>query len=255
MRRVFRRLRGAQGRKPMRRPRVDDDGAHFALVAGPAQAGIADDVFRQHHGAVHHDAEVDGAHGNQIGRHAQQVQADEGHQQRQRNHGGHDQRATDAAQHQPQHADDQAGTEQQVVLHGGLRVADEVGAVVGNVHLHAFGQQAVVELDHLFVDAVEDQRRVFAALEQHDVLHHVVFPVHAHGALRGVCDWITVATPMVMGAPPRSCTTTSLISCGEPSRPMPRMISDCSPRRSSPSPTLRLDFSSGDDRKQAGCAG
>src|SRR3989475_6819510 len=49
-------------------------------------------------------------------------------------------------------------------------------------------------------------------------------------------------SPMVTGALPRMATTTPWISCGVRSRPMPRMISDCSPRRIRPPPTLRLDL-------------
>ena len=163
--------------------RLDDDGAHLALVFGPAQAGVADDVLRQHHRPVDHDAEVDRAHGDQVGGHSQPVQADEGHQQRQRNHRGDDQRAAQAAQHQPQHAHNQAGAKQQVVLHRGQRMADEIGAVVGDFHLHAFGQQAAIEQLDLLVQAVQHDGGVLAALEQHHALHHVVLVVHAHRAL------------------------------------------------------------------------
>ena len=163
--------------------RIHNDVAHVVRRLRLSLACIADDVLGQHHGTVHHDAEVDGSHGDQIGGHAQPVQADEGHQQRQRNHGGHDQRATQAAQEQPQHGHDQRGPEQQVVLHGLERMAHQIGAVIVGDHVHAFRQAATVELIDLGMNVIEHDGRVGAALEQHNALHHIVLVVHAHRAL------------------------------------------------------------------------
>ncbi|MPM36636.1 hypothetical protein SDC9_83235 [bioreactor metagenome] len=167
-----------------RHRRIDDDVAHVVGGLRLSQARVADDVLCQHHRAVHHDAEVDGAHRDQVGGHAQQMQPDEGHQQRQRNHRGHDQRSTHAAQKKPQHSNDQRRTKQQVVLHRGQRMADQIGAVIVGGHVHAFRQAALlVELFHLGVDVVQHHRRVLAALEQHNALHHVVVLILPHRTL------------------------------------------------------------------------
>ena len=157
--------------------------AHVAGRLRLALARIADDVFGQHHRTVHHDAEVNRAHGNQVGGHAQPVQTNKGHQQGQRNHRRHDQGAAQAAQEQPQHGHNQRGTEQQVVLHGFEGVADQIGAVIVRHHVHAFGQAAGVEFIDSGMDIVQHHRWVGAALEQHNALHHIVLIVHAHRAL------------------------------------------------------------------------
>ena len=47
-----------------------------------------DDVFDEHHGAVDQNAEIDGAHRDQVGREAQRVKAEEGHQQGERYYDG-----------------------------------------------------------------------------------------------------------------------------------------------------------------------
>ena len=77
--------------------RVHNDVAHIIRCLRFSQPRVAKYVLGQHHRTIHHDAEVDRAHRNQISRHAQRMQADKGDQQRQRNHRRHDQRATQAA--------------------------------------------------------------------------------------------------------------------------------------------------------------
>jgi hypothetical protein len=56
-----------------------------------AQRDLAEDVFHHHHRAIHQDAEIDRADGQQVGRGVLQVETDEREQQRQRNGGGDDQ--------------------------------------------------------------------------------------------------------------------------------------------------------------------
>ena len=58
-------------------------------------------VLDKHHGAIHQDAEVDGAHGNQVCGHAQKGQTNERHEQRQRDNHGDDHRTGDATQEEP----------------------------------------------------------------------------------------------------------------------------------------------------------
>ena len=73
-------------------------------------------VLDQHHRAVDQDAEVDRAHRDQVGRQLERVKADEGAEQRERDHRADDQRAGDAAEEEPRHRDHQQEAVQQVVV-------------------------------------------------------------------------------------------------------------------------------------------
>ena len=100
------------------------------------------------------------------------MQADEGHQQRQRKHHRDHRRTGDRTHEQPDDRDHQDEAVQQVVMHRRQRMPDQGTAVVRGDDLHALGQDLVVELGHFPVDAVEHQRRVLAAAHQHQALHH-----------------------------------------------------------------------------------
>jgi len=54
------------------------------------------------------------------------------------------------------------------VLHGVQCVAHQVGAVEEGNHLHALGQNALVQLVHFLVNAIEDGVGVAAFLQQHN---------------------------------------------------------------------------------------
>ena len=66
--------------------------------------------------AVHENAEIDRADGQQVGRGVLEVQADEREQQRQRNGHGDDQAGAEVVEEEDQHDDHQHHAAQEVVL-------------------------------------------------------------------------------------------------------------------------------------------
>ena len=106
------------------------------------QRQLAEDVLDHHHGAVHEDAEVDGADGEQVGRHVREVEADEREEQRERDRRGDDEARADVVQEEDQDDDHQHDAAQQVVLDGAGGERDQVAAVVEGMDLHVLGQDA-----------------------------------------------------------------------------------------------------------------
>ena len=72
------------------RRRVADD-FHDVERRSLARGDLAEDVLHHHHRAIHQDAEIHRADGEQVGRGVLQIEADEREQQRQRDGGGDDQ--------------------------------------------------------------------------------------------------------------------------------------------------------------------
>ena len=114
-------------------------------------------AFHQHDGAIDEDAEVDGAHRNQIGGQPDQLQPDEGGEQRERDDRRHDQRTAKAAQKEPDHGDHQQRTKQKVVVDCRERFADQPRPVVERLDVHPLREDCVVQLLHLCMNAVQDR--------------------------------------------------------------------------------------------------
>ena len=64
----------------------------------------------------------------------------------------------------------------------GERQPHEVAAVVVNFDAHALGQDGLVQLAHLVVDAVQHQRRILATPHPHEAFDAFLFQADAHGA-------------------------------------------------------------------------
>src|SRR3977135_2637319 len=99
-------------------------------MAGAPLGEMAIDVFHHDHGGIDDDAEVDGAHRQQVGRFAAQHQDHHGEEQRERDGGRDDQRAAQVAQEQPLDQEDQDHTHHHVVQHGAGGDVDQRTAVV-----------------------------------------------------------------------------------------------------------------------------
>ncbi len=164
---------------------------------------VANGVLHHDHRAIHHHAEIERTEGKQVGRNMADVEPDGGEQQRERNREGHDQSGADIAQEQQKHDGHQDHAFTQVVHHRVQGIAQEIGAIQHGNYLHAGRQDAVIELFHLLVDALQRGPRVGAFAHQHDALNdvgfvddvsvlHVVSPGHVAqtnlGALRHLGD-------------------------------------------------------------------
>ena len=95
-----------------------------------ARGDLAEDVLHHHHRAVHQDAKVHRADGEQVGRDVAQVEADEGEQQRQRNGGGDNQPGANVVKEEDQHDHDEHHAAQQIALDRLRGQRDQVGPVV-----------------------------------------------------------------------------------------------------------------------------
>ena len=153
---------------------------HFAPVAGVFVAQRMNDILDQHHSAVDQDPEVDRAHRDQVGRQTKGIEAEKGHQQRQRYDHGHHHRAHDAAQKQPDHSDHKNESGQEVFMHRRERQPDEVGAVVDIHHAHALGQDRFVQFPHLGMNALQHPRRVLAAPHPHETFDRFLFKAETY---------------------------------------------------------------------------
>ena len=126
----------------------------MTLNGVPSRSGdLAEDILHHEDRAIHQDAEIDRADGEQIGRGVLQVEADEGEQQRQRNGDGDDQAGAEVVEEEDQDHDDQQHAAQQVVLHDLRGQRDQVAAVVEGNDLDVLGQDLLVELLGLGLDA------------------------------------------------------------------------------------------------------
>ena len=130
----------------------DDDGGeedgtgHFAgtlfhVASGKLQLGMPlaflEDILHHHDGAVHQDAEVDGAERQQVSGNARQFHQYKGYQQCHRNRDGHHQRTTKIAQENHQHHHYQQHADKQGVGDGLECLAHEAGAVEERMDDHA----------------------------------------------------------------------------------------------------------------------
>ena len=124
------------------------------LSGVPWRSGdLAEDVLHHEHRAIHQDAEIDRADGEQVGRGVLQVETDEGEQQRQRNGDGDDQPGAKVVEEEDQDDDDQQHAAQQVALDHLRRQRDQVAAVVEGNDFDVLGQDLLVEFLGLRLDA------------------------------------------------------------------------------------------------------
>ena len=135
---------------------------------------MADDVLHHHHGAIDHHAEIQRAQREQIGGNVLQVEADGREQQREGNGERDDERAAHVAEEEKQDDRDQDHALGQVVQHGVGGEVQQVAAVDEGNDLDALGQNLIVQLLHLLVNAVERGLRVGALLQAQDAGDHVV---------------------------------------------------------------------------------
>jgi len=141
-------------------------------LAGFAEA--SEDVLDDDHRAIDDDAEVHGAQRQQVGRNADQAEADEGAEQGERDHGGDDAGGPQVGQEDVEHQHDQRRAFQQVAVDGFQGLADQPGAVVVGNQLHTGRQAAAVQLVHLRLQRIEHQGGVLVLAQQDDAGYHVV---------------------------------------------------------------------------------
>jgi hypothetical protein len=111
------------------------------------------DVFDQDDRGIDDDAEIDGAHRQQIGVFVEQHQNDDREEQRERNVHPDDDRAAQVAEEQPLDEEDQEAAVDQIVQHRRGGDVNERGAVVERHQLHARRQTAVgIDLLNLGAD-------------------------------------------------------------------------------------------------------
>ena len=148
------------------------EGAHpsFALFQN------AQEVFHHHDGGIDDDAEVNGAHGNQIGRNAAQVQEHERAQQSDRHRQCHDERGAVVAQaqEQDQHQQHQRNPFNHVCAHGVKGAVGQPDAVIIHLQADTRRQIALVDFIRHLLDAPAHLHRVFAAPHDHDPFGHVI---------------------------------------------------------------------------------
>ncbi len=108
------------------------------------------------------------------------MQAQEGGEQRQRDHDGDDRRPVEAAQEQPDHRHDQHEPVQQVFVDGMQRALDQGASIIEGLDAHARGQDLLVEFAHALVDARQHAGRVLAPAHQHETLDDLRLLVPAH---------------------------------------------------------------------------
>jgi hypothetical protein len=165
----------------------------LALVATLLE--VAEDVFDQDDGRVDDDAEVQGAHRQQICRIAQQYQDDDAEEERDGYVGADDDRAAQVAQEYPLDQEHQQTSEDEVVQHRVRGDSHQGGAVIKGHHPHARRQGAVVvELVHGGLDPGNHFAGLLRAVHHHDTGDDVVLIVAAslaepgHGPDRYFCD-------------------------------------------------------------------
>ena len=150
---------------------------------------MADDVLDHHHRAVDHHAEIQRAQRKQVGGNVDQVKADGGEQQRKGNGERDNNGAAHIAQEEEENDGDQDHAFGQVALDGLDGELDQVGAIEEGNDLDALGQDAVVELLDLLVDALQNRVGVVAFLQQHDAFDGVgIIDDRAVGAMGRAAD-------------------------------------------------------------------
>ena len=144
---------------------------------------LAKNVLDHDHRAIDDDAEVHRAQRKQVGRDADEGQAKEGGEQRERNGNGDDRGGAQIAEKHPQHDRNQKRALDEVGEHRGQRLADQPGAVVDRHHLDARGQAGVVHLVDRGAHRLEHFGRILAAAHQHHAGHDIVVVVLTGDAL------------------------------------------------------------------------
>ena len=178
--------------------RGDRHGAHLAAKAARRGAPatiptgaemcrflreVPENVFDHDDGGVDHQAEIDGAHRQQIGRFAAQDHQPDGKGQREWNGHSNDDGAAHVAQKGPLQEEDQDDPFHHVMQHGMRRNVNQVAAVVDALDPHAGRENAaVVDLVHFGFDALDGGHAFGAAAHQHDALNDVVGVVDAGDA-------------------------------------------------------------------------
>ena len=128
---------------------------------------VADDVLHHHDGPVDDHAEVEGAQGKQVCRDMPQVETDRREEEREGDGEGHDEGPRNSREKRvaDRHEDEALG---EVVEDRVRRMVDQVAPVVEGDHLHARGQDVLVQLFHLFVEAIDGRIEIGAFPHEHD---------------------------------------------------------------------------------------
>ena len=124
----------------------------FGRFVPPVQ--VPDNVFDHDNGAVHHHSEIQCAEGEKVGGNFAQIEPDRSEHQGKRDRQGHDHGGANVAEEQQQDDGNQDHSLAEVVQHGVQGEVQQIAAVQHGNDLHAFGQDAVVELVHFLVNRV-----------------------------------------------------------------------------------------------------
>ncbi|OIQ81495.1 hypothetical protein GALL_367400 [mine drainage metagenome] len=182
--------------------RVGDDAEFSAQAYGGARAvqerfaemaycggfgKMPENILHHDDGCIDYQAEIDGAHGEQVGGLSPQDHQCDGERQRKRNGHGHDDCAAQIAEESPLQQENQQHSGQHVVHDGVRGDVDQILAVIDAVDVNA-GRQNVgaVDLAHFGLDALDGRHALFAAPHQDDALHDVVFTVEPRDPQAGL---------------------------------------------------------------------
>ncbi len=144
-------------------------------------------VLHHDHRGLDDDPEVHRAQRDEVGRGAGHDQEEEGHQQRQRDVEGRDERRAHVAQKDQQHQDHETHAHREVVVDGVGRDRHQIRAVVVGPDVHARRQQVLLaDLVDLGAHARQRSQGVAAAAHQDDALHHVWLSVVPDDAKPGL---------------------------------------------------------------------
>ena len=122
---------------------------HAEAVFTPVDLGVVEliahgkapkHIFDHDHGAIDDDAEIHRAQRQQVGRNADESEADKCRQEGQRDYDRHDRRCAKITEKQVQDQRHQRGALDQVLEHRVERLADQPGTVVERHDRHALGQ-------------------------------------------------------------------------------------------------------------------
>ena len=134
---------------------------------------MTDDVLHHDHRAVHDHAEIERAQRQQVGRDMTEIEANGGKKQRERDGERNDQSAANIPQEEKEndhHQDDALG---QIVQNRVRGVVQQVAAIEERNDLDSRGQNLIVELFDLGVDAHQGRIGIVTLLQQHDALDHI----------------------------------------------------------------------------------
>src|SRR5208283_740494 len=150
---------------------------------------MAYDVFHHDHRAIHDHPEIECAQRKQVCRNVLQVQADGGEQQREGNRQRNDNCATNIAQQNEKHNDDQDHSFGEIVEDSVRGVIHQVVPVEIRYDFYSGWKYVVVEpLDH-GVDALQHFRSVRSFAEKHNTFDHVVIVLdHTVGSVNRFPD-------------------------------------------------------------------